>query len=209
MDGYESTEAIGLPPVVADLATFPTGFIVVHGPDFEATSITLAAMISQEEARAAAEHRPMRIVLVGDLRDHRVTERALELAASKLVLASFDEADAARAIRGTIEAFPPDRWYELEIQIGSTLSALIGPELVPATDGRSVVAAQILVIYPPLRSLISWNKLDSLNARIPLGSRFGNQTRASAYAKLANAGRITKESAAARCPDALELLRES
>ena len=197
IDGYE-TESVGLPPVVAELALFEDGIVLVNGDDAEAKSITIAAMTNHERARATAEDRTTNIVVVGDLQDHHVTERALELAVHRLVLATCGERILSRAIRGVIAAFPEDRRWSIDGPIGSALIALITPELVPTHDRPPVVAAQVLVIGPGIRGLIWSDQLDHLESRIPQGSRFGNQTMASAYAKLVDAGRISEEVASER-----------
>ena len=53
----KTIDDLGLPPVVADLARFPRGFVVVTGPTGSGKSTTLAAMVDVvNEERAGAHH---------------------------------------------------------------------------------------------------------------------------------------------------------
>jgi twitching motility protein PilT len=178
------------------------------------------AMISQREvgthtrsfatALKAALREDPDVIVVGELRDTETVRMAL--AASEtghLVLGTMNTPSAAKTIDRLIDLFPPGDQQQVRMTLAGGLHLIVSQRLVPAADGRSMVAAaELLPGSVALWSLIRDAKTYQIPSLQQRGKGFGIVRLDDSLLDLARAGRITPATAAANAenPDELEAI---
>jgi twitching motility protein PilT len=176
------------------------------------------AMISQREvgthtrsfasALKAALREDPDVIVVGELRDTETVRMAL--AASEtghLVLGTMNTPSAAKTIDRLVDLFPPGDQQQVRMTLAGGLHLIVSQRLVPAADGRSMVAAaELLPGSVALWSLIRDAKTYQIPSLQQRGKGFGIVRLDDSLLDLARAGRITPATAAAHAenPDELE-----
>src|ERR671937_479855 len=219
----KSVDELGLPAVVADLARFQRGFVVVTGPTGSGKSTTLAAMVDIVN-RERAGH----IMTVEDpiefLHRHKgcvVNQREVGAdthgfaQALKHVLRQDPDVILVGEMRdletiGTAitAASPPHQQQQVRVQLSTTLQGVVTQQLIPAVDGQGRVAAvEVLVCTPAVRNLIREGKTHQIYSSMQAGGRYGMQTMDMSLSQHIKAGRISQQVAFERCHDPEELQR--
>jgi twitching motility protein PilT len=178
------------------------------------------AMISQREvgthtrsfasALKAALREDPDVIVVGELRDTETVRMAL--AASEtghLVLGTMNTPSAAKTIDRLVDLFPPGDQQQVRMTLAGGLHLIVSQRLVPAADGRSMVAAaELLPGSVALWSLIRDGKTYQIPSLQQRGKGFGIVRLDDSLLDLARAGRITPATAAANAenPDELEAI---
>ncbi|MGB9868244.1 MAG: type IV pilus twitching motility protein PilT [Bacillota bacterium] len=141
--------------------------------------------------RAALREDPD-VILVGEMRDLDTMAAAITAAETgRLVLATLHTGSAVQSIDRIIDVFPPNQQGQIRIQLADTLAGIVSQQLIPRADGKGrVVAAEILVATPAVRSLIREGKTHQIVSMMQTGSRFGMQTMEMALAQLKSRGLI-------------------
>jgi twitching motility protein PilT len=176
------------------------------------------AMISQREvgthtrsfasALKAALREDPDVIVVGELRDTETVRMAL--AASEtghLVLGTMNTPSAAKTIDRLVDLFPPGDQQQVRMTLAGGLHLIVSQRLVPAADGRSMVAAaELLPGSVALWSLIRDAKTYQIPSLQQRGKGFGIVRLDDSLLDLARAGRITPATAVANAenPDELE-----
>ena len=143
------------------------------------------AMISQREVGthtrsfAAALKASLRedpdVIVVGELRDTETVRMAL--AASEtghLVLGTMNTPSAAKTIDRLVDLFPPADQQQVRMTLAGGLHLIVSQRLVPAADGKGMVAAvELLPGSIALWSLIRDNKTFQIPSLQQRGKGFG------------------------------------
>jgi twitching motility protein PilT len=175
------------------------------------------AMISQREvgthtrsfasALKAALREDPDVIVVGELRDTETVRMAL--AASEtghLVLGTMNTPSAAKTIDRLVDLFPPGDQQQVRMTLAGGLHLIVSQRLVPAADGRSMVAAvELLPGSVALWSLIRDAKTYQIPSLQQRGKGFGIVRLDDSLLDLARAGRITQATATAHAENADEL----
>jgi twitching motility protein PilT len=175
------------------------------------------AMISQREVGshtrsfAAALKASLRedpdVIVVGELRDTETVRMAL--AASEtghLVLGTMNTPSAAKTIDRLVDLFPPADQQQVRMTLAGGLHLIVSQRLVPAADGKSMVAAvELLPGSIALWSLIRDGKTYQIPSLQQRGRGFGIIRLDDSLLDLARAGRITAATAVAHAESADEL----
>jgi twitching motility protein PilT len=149
------------------------------------------------------------VIMVGELRDPESIAAALTLAETgHLTLATLHTNSAAQTIHRLIDAFPAGQQPQIRAQLGMTLEAIICQQLLPAAAGGRVLAAEVLVATPAIRTLIREDKVHQIQGVMEAGSQQGMQTMTTALARLVRAGTVRFEDAMARCLSPDDLVRQ-
>ena len=138
------------------------------------------------------------IVFISEMRDPDTVEAALTLAATgHLTLATLHTNSAIQTINRVTEAFHPHQQEQIRVQLSSVLEGIISQRLIPAIDGNGrVLALEILLITPAVRSLIREGKLQQLSSVMQAGQgRSGMQTMNQSLHGLLEKGLISSDDA--------------
>ena len=185
---------LGLPAVVADLATRDRGLLLVTGPTGSGKSTTLAAIIDYINERR---------------HDHIITiEDPIEfIHESKNCLVNQREVGGdtlsfANALRSALREDPDVILVGEMRDLETTQLAITAAEtghLVLTPDGRGRVGAfEILIGMPSVRNLIRERKTGQLASVIQTGASYGMMAMDQSLKDLVMRGRITQEEAAKR-----------
>ncbi len=150
------------------------------------------------------------VVLIGEMRDLETISAAITIAETgHLVFATLHTNSAAQSIDRIIDVFPPHQQPQVRSQLANILMAICAQRLVPAIGGGRVVAAEILVANPAVRSVIREGKTHQLDTIIQTGADQGMQTMDRTLVKLVQTGVITHDAAREYAVDLQEFERLS
>ena len=136
------------------------------------------------------------VVLIGEMRDLETISAAITIAETgHLVFATLHTNSASQSIDRMIDVFPPHQQPQVRSQLSNILMGICAQRLVPAIGGGRVVAAEILVANPAVRSVIREGKTHQLDTIIQTGADQGMQTMDRTLVKLVQTGVITHDNA--------------
>ena len=150
------------------------------------------------------------VVLIGEMRDLETISAAITIAETgNLVFATLHTNSASQSIDRMIDVFPPHQQPQVRSQLSNILMGICAQRLVPAIGGGRVVAAEILVANPAVRSVIREGKTHQLDTIFQTGADQGMQTMDRTLVKLVQTGVITHDSAREFAVDLQEFERLS
>jgi len=140
------------------------------------------------------------IILVGEMRDLETISLAITAAETgHLVMATLHTADAAQTVDRIIDVFPPGQQQQVRLQLSTTLQAIFSQTLLPRADGTGrIVAYEVLLCTPAIRSMIREGKTHQLYSAIQSGAKFGMITLDNCLKDLCLKGLVTVEEAIAK-----------
>ncbi|MFH1612630.1 MAG: type IV pilus twitching motility protein PilT [bacterium] len=118
------------------------------------------------------------IILIGEMRDLETIEAALTISETgHLVLATLHTQDTIQSINRIVDVFPPYQQPQVRGQLSFVLEGILSQQLLPRYNAKGrVLALEVLVITPALRSLIREDKLHQVYSVMQTGQKFGMQT---------------------------------
>ncbi len=127
------------------------------------------------------------VVLIGEMRDLETMEAALTISETgHLTFATLHTNSAVQAISRIIDVFPPHQQAQVRSQLAFVLEAVFSQLLLPRIQGGVVLAMEVLIMTPGVRSLIRDGKLHQIQSQIQVGRKYGMQTLNQALADLVN-----------------------
>jgi twitching motility protein PilT len=147
------------------------------------------------------------VVLIGEMRDKETIETALRIAETgHLVLATLHTGEVTQAIGRIVNSFPGEQQPIIKTQLSLVLIGIIVQQLIPRLDKRGrVLATEIMVITPAIRSLIREGNFAQIYSQIQTGGELGMRTMNSSLAFLYKNGLISRDEAFARSSNLKEL----
>lgn len=147
------------------------------------------------------------VLMVGEMRDLDTMASALTAAETgHLVLSTLHTTDAAQTIDRIIDVFPPHQQQQVRVQLASVLEAVISQQLIPKASGKGrVVACEVLIATPAVRSIIRDGKVHQLKAIMQTSAQYGMQTMDQALFNLFKNGDISAEEAISRSTNPQEM----
>jgi twitching motility protein PilT len=141
------------------------------------------------------------VILVGEMRDPETIATVLTAAETgHLVLSTLHTNDTSQAVSRILDSFPLGNQPQIRQQLSLAMLAVIAQQLVPAADGSGrYPAVEIMMGSHAVRNLIRKGEDHQLYTAISTGRAEGMITMEQSLAELVRAGRITRESASARC----------
>ena len=100
-----------------------------------------------------------------------------------------------------LDAFPPAQQAQIRATVSESLRGIVCQRLLPAVDGGSALACELLVSNLAVANLVRDNKLHQLKTVLETGQREGMTTMDNSIVSLFKAGRITREIAIASLTD--------
>jgi twitching motility protein PilT len=117
------------------------------------------------------------VLLVGEMRDPESIGVALSIAETgHLVFATLHTNDTAQALDRIIDVFPGERRDQIQVQLSSTLQAVVYQRLLPRNHGGLVAAFEILRANHAVRNLIREGKTQQLRNVVSTHQSEGMQT---------------------------------
>jgi twitching motility protein PilT len=149
------------------------------------------------------------IVLIGEMRDKETIETALVLAETgHLTFATLHTSDCVQTVNRIVDVFPAYQQQQVRTQLSFVIQAIICQQLIPHASGRGrVLAAEIMLATPAIRSLIRDDKAHQIYSVIQTSGKLGMCTSNQGLAELVRAHKITKDEALAHSTDPEELKR--
>jgi twitching motility protein PilT len=137
------------------------------------------------------------VILVGEMRDLETIEMALTAAETgHLVFATLHTSDAVQTINRVIDVFPEHTQQQVRTQLSFVLNAVISQRLIPHASGKGrVLAAEIMIATPALRSMIREEKIHQIYSMLQTGMKDGMKTFNQSLAELYHDKKITIEEA--------------
>lgn len=145
-------------------------------------------------------------VLIGEMRDLETIQAALSIAETgHLTLGTLHTNSAPKSINRIIDVFPPEQKDTIRAQLSMVLEAVISQTLIPRIGGGRVLACEIMVGTPAVRSMIRDDKVHQLQGIIEIGQQQGMQTLNADLIRLYTTRQITKKDVLSRSPNPEEL----
>ena len=136
------------------------------------------------------------VVLVGEMRDYETIASAITVAETgHLVLATLHTNSASQTVDRMIDVFPATQQAQIRSQLAMSLQAIVSQRLLPAQNGKQVVALEVLIANAAVRNLIRDGKTFQLDAVMETGSESGMVTMEASLASLVMSGSISVETA--------------
>nr|WP_267895466.1 ATPase, T2SS/T4P/T4SS family [Coprothermobacter proteolyticus] len=166
-------------------------------------------MLSFAEGLRAALREDPDVVMLGEMRDLASISAALTLAETgHLVLTTLHTKSAAETVDRIVDVFPPNQQQQVRTQLSSVLEGIVSQRLLPKKGGGLILAYEVLIATPAVRSLIREGKTHQIPSSIQTGSSFGMVTMENRLFELLQKGFIDEDQAmeTANYPDVLKRL---
>ena len=223
---------LGLPKIMAEFTTRPSGLVLVTGATGSGKSTTLAAMIDKIN-----KERHDHILTVEDpiefLHKHQgcmINQREVgsdtHSFAQALKMALRQDPDVVligemrdletilhtnscvQTINRVVDAFPKGEQQTVRTQLSFVLQGVICQTLLPKIGGGRVMAYEVMNVTPGIRALIRDDKVHQIESMIEIGQKFGMNTMNMCLCDLVKNHKVDRFDALARSssPDQLEQL---
>jgi twitching motility protein PilT len=159
------------------------------------------------EGVRAASRLDADVVAISDIAQRDVALAALDaVARGQLVLAAMGGDGVRTVVESFLELFSFEERPNVRQTLARSLAGILAQRLVPATDHRLQVVAEVLVGTPKIQAVLAEeSRMDELGALLADGVFHGMQTMDQALRDLVRAGRIAEGTALAAAADAEEL----
>jgi twitching motility protein PilT len=149
------------------------------------------------------------VILIGEMRDLETIETALICAETgHLVFATLHTSDSVQTINRVIDVFPAYQQQQIRTQLSFVLIGIIAQQLIPKTGGQGrVLATEILIVNPAIRSLVRESKVHQIYSAIQTGQKEGMYTMNQSLYELYKRGKVSYEDALGRTLDPEDLSR--
>jgi twitching motility protein PilT len=134
------------------------------------------------------------VVLVGEMRDYETIAAALTVAETgHLVFATLHTNSAAQTIDRIVDVFPEEQQSQVRLQLSNVVEAVFSMRLIPAIEGRRVVAYEIMLGTSAIKNAIREGKTHQIDNIIQTSTELGMNTLEMSLAQLVKANKITVE----------------
>jgi len=114
------------------------------------------------------------VILVGEMRDLESIEAVITIAETgHLVLGTLHTMGAVAAVDRIIDVFPEEKQNQIRLQISGILRGILNQRLIPGTDGRLVLACEILLNTSAVASYILQGKTNQILSVLETGRKSG------------------------------------
>lgn len=149
------------------------------------------------------------VVLIGEMRDLETIQSAITIAETgHLVFATLHTNSAAQSIERIIDVFPAHQQSQIRTQLSEIFQGIISQRLVPAIGGGRVVASELLMASPAVKTGIREGKTHQMDNIIQTSSDFGMNLLESSLGKLVSEGKISVQTAQEYALRPSEIMRQ-
>jgi twitching motility protein PilT len=133
------------------------------------------------------------IVYIGEMRDPETMAAAMTVAETgHLVFATLHTNSAGQAIERIVDSFPEAQQDQVVLQLSLVLEAVLSQRLVPAINGKRVVATEIMIVTPAIRNNIREGKTFQIDNSIQTSGNLGMRLIEQSLADLVNRNIVEK-----------------
>ncbi len=146
------------------------------------------------------------VISVGEMRDLETISTTLTAAETgHLVLTTLHTPDAPQTIDRIIDVFPPHQQQQIKVQLSGCLQAIVSQLLLPRADkeGR-ILATEILIATPAIRSLIREQRTEQIPSLLQTGSQHGMYSMDKSLKELYQKGLISYPTALSQAKNPLD-----
>jgi len=149
------------------------------------------------------------VILIGEMRDLETIEAALVIAETgHLVFATLHTSDCVQTINRIVDVFPSHQQDQIRTQLSFVLIGALSQQLIPKASGSGrVLATEMLMVTPAIRSMIRESKIHQIYSVMQTSRREGMRTMNQALYELYQKKLITYEEAFDRSTDPEDLAR--
>ncbi len=138
------------------------------------------------------------IIVIGEMRDPDTILAALEVTdTGHKVFSTLHTSSAVESIDRIIAEVPSAEQERVRNRLADVLTSVVSQKLIPSTDGKRVLAKEVLVVNANVRAAIKNNNTSEIYMMINQGAPFGMITMEQDLKRLYLEKRITLESAMA------------
>ncbi len=165
-------------------------------------------MSFQDALRAVLRQAPD-VILVGEMRDYETIKAAVTAAETgHLVMGTLHTNSAPESIDRIVDVFPEEQQEQIRVQLANNLVAVMTQQLLPRIDGGGrILAYELLIANPAIRSLIREGKTFQITSVMQMGAREGMVTMDAFLANLFRQRIISFETGVERAVDLKEFTR--
>ena len=136
------------------------------------------------------------VVLVGEMRDYETIAAALTVAETgHLVFATLHTNSAAQTIDRIVDVFPDEQQEQVRLQLSNVIEAVFSMRLVPGTTGNRVVAYEMMLGSPAIKTAIRDGKTHQIDNILQTSQEIGMNTLEVSLASLIKSGKVNLETA--------------
>ena len=167
-----------------------------------------ADTMSFDNALRAVLRQAPDVILVGEMRDYETIKAAVTAAETgHLVMGTLHTNSAPESIDRIVDVFPEEQQAQIRVQLANNLVAVMTQQLIPRLDGGRVMAYELLIANPAVRSLIREGKTYQIVSVMQTGAREGMVTMDAFLAGLYRRRIISHDAGMERAVDAKEFAR--
>jgi len=135
------------------------------------------------------------VIVIGEIRDRESAGVAMTLAETgHLIIATLHTSGAIASVNRLIDMFPSEQEKQMRSQLSASLAAVIWQQLIPAAGKKGLVlAAEVMIAIPAIRSLIRQGRIHEVQSLIQTGRKHGMFTMDQAIEELVLANRIDQD----------------
>ncbi len=149
------------------------------------------------------------VVLVGEMRDYETIAAALTIAETgHLVFATLHTNSAAQTIDRIVDVFPEHSKSQVRMQLAFTIEAVFSQRLIPCLKGGRVVATEVMVATPAIRTSVREGKTHMIDNIIQTSRELSMWTLETDLARLVKEGEVSLETAKAYALRPEDLIRQ-
>lgn len=142
------------------------------------------------------------IILIGEMRDIETIECAIRAAETgHLVFATIHARSASDAVDRILDVFPEKQQPQIRLQLSGCLNAVVEQQLVPGMNGGYVLASEVMMMTPAIRTLVRDGKTHQINNAILTAAREGCVSMDATLIMLCKSGRISNNQCIASAYD--------
>lgn len=132
------------------------------------------------------------IIVIGEMRDPDTIITALEITDSgHKVFSTLHTASAVESIDRIIAECRVEEQERVRMRLADTLICVISQKLIPSTDGKRVLAKEVMLMSPSIKAAIKNNNTNEVYQMINEGNEQGMNTLEQDLHRLVKEGRIT------------------
>lgn len=136
------------------------------------------------------------ILVIGELRDSDTIMTALEITDSgHKIFSTLHTSSASDTIERILGEVPTNEQERVRMRLADVLTCVISQKLVPSTDGKRVLAKEVLLATPSVKAAIRNNNVNEIYQMMMEGRERGMVTLEQDLKRLWEEGRISKENA--------------
>jgi twitching motility protein PilT len=136
------------------------------------------------------------VVFIGEMRDFDTISAAITVAETgHLVFATLHTNSAAQTVDRIVDVFPEEQQVQIRMQLSNVIEAVFSQRLVPTISKGRVVAYELMLGTPAIKTTIRDGKTHQINGIIETSQEVGMITLDHSLAMLVREGQITLETA--------------